>query len=347
MEGRRRASWGRGGRPPGRAGRRPSQPPPTARREGREDRHAVAEEARRAGRPARAPPARPRRRSRTRATSAAVTTTQTTRAYCMKATMRGSAPNSSAMATMAEAPPGEEPQAAEEPGRDPKRPRSQATTAPATMVDSDDEQHGRPVAQHGGDDVGRDRARDQAADDALREQEGRPRHPDGRAAGAEQRCRRASARAGGRPGRGRARGAPDEDERRPARPRPLRDRAACVHGSRASAVLVAAPIRLWPAIPVRSPRMFPKPRPSLAPNTAAFESLPLVKPTGFREYDARWWFGHPGSDKPPELNLMGVQALGMGLGTLLGRMGVRAGDRHRARFPRLFVGHQVRADRRA
>src|SRR6476660_2570501 len=68
--------------------------------------------------------------------------------------------------------------------------------------------------------------------------------------------------------------------------------------------------------------MFPKPLPAIAPNTAAFESLPLVKPTGFREYDARWWFGHPASDKPPELNLMGVQALGMGLGTLLGELGV-------------------------
>jgi len=31
-----------------------------------------------------------------------------------------------------------------------------------------------------------------------------------------------------------------------------------------------------------------------------------------REYDARWWFGHPGSDKEPELNLMGVQAIGVG-----------------------------------
>jgi phosphomannomutase/phosphoglucomutase len=39
-----------------------------------------------------------------------------------------------------------------------------------------------------------------------------------------------------------------------------------------------------------------------------------VKPTGFREYDARWLFGK-------ELNLMGVQALGMGIGTLLGEMG--------------------------
>jgi phosphomannomutase/phosphoglucomutase len=69
--------------------------------------------------------------------------------------------------------------------------------------------------------------------------------------------------------------------------------------------------------------MYPKPRSSLTPNTYEFESFPLVKPTGFREYDARWWFGHPGSPKAPELNLMGVQALGMGLGTLIGRMGVK------------------------
>lgn len=68
---------------------------------------------------------------------------------------------------------------------------------------------------------------------------------------------------------------------------------------------------------------FPKPLSDIAPNTLAFETLPLVKPTGFREYDARWWFGHPGSDKPPELNLMGVQALGLGLGTLIGRLGVK------------------------
>jgi phosphomannomutase/phosphoglucomutase len=59
----------------------------------------------------------------------------------------------------------------------------------------------------------------------------------------------------------------------------------------------------------------------MAANSAAFESTPLVKPTGFREYDARWWFGHMGSDKAPELNLMGVQALGMGFGTLLGQLG--------------------------
>ena len=36
--------------------------------------------------------------------------------------------------------------------------------------------------------------------------------------------------------------------------------------------------------------MFPKPRPALTANTFEFESCPLVKPTGFREYDARWLF---------------------------------------------------------
>ena len=56
--------------------------------------------------------------------------------------------------------------------------------------------------------------------------------------------------------------------------------------------------------------MLPAPRASLSANTAEFENTPLVKPTGFREYDARWWFGIPGAEKPPELNLLGVQALG-------------------------------------
>ena len=41
--------------------------------------------------------------------------------------------------------------------------------------------------------------------------------------------------------------------------------------------------------------MLPKPSTDLTPNTLAFEMMPLVKPMGFREYDARWWFGHPGS----------------------------------------------------
>ncbi len=72
--------------------------------------------------------------------------------------------------------------------------------------------------------------------------------------------------------------------------------------------------------------MFPKPKPALAPNTYAFESEPLVKPTGFREYDARWLLGS-------EINLMGVEALGMGLGTLFGQLGVR---------PEVVIGHDFR-----
>jgi phosphomannomutase/phosphoglucomutase len=59
--------------------------------------------------------------------------------------------------------------------------------------------------------------------------------------------------------------------------------------------------------------MFPKPKPSLKPNTYAYESEPMVKATGFREYDARWLFGS-------EINLMGVEALGLGLGTLMANL---------------------------
>src|SRR6476469_8584090 len=62
--------------------------------------------------------------------------------------------------------------------------------------------------------------------------------------------------------------------------------------------------------------MFPTPKSALKPNTYEYESSPLVKPTGFREYDARWLL-------EKEINLMGVQALGMGLGTLIGEMGVK------------------------
>jgi phosphomannomutase/phosphoglucomutase len=60
--------------------------------------------------------------------------------------------------------------------------------------------------------------------------------------------------------------------------------------------------------------MFPKPQAALSPNTYAYESEPMVKATGFREYDARWLFGK-------EINLMGVQALGMGLGVLIKELG--------------------------
>src|ERR1700732_2522460 len=73
--------------------------------------------------------------------------------------------------------------------------------------------------------------------------------------------------------------------------------------------------------------MFPVPKPALSPNTYAYESEPLVKATGFREYDARWLFER-------EINLMGVQALGMGLGTLIRQMEVR---------PEIVTGHDFRS----
>ncbi|MCC6734884.1 MAG: phosphomannomutase/phosphoglucomutase [Bauldia sp.] len=80
--------------------------------------------------------------------------------------------------------------------------------------------------------------------------------------------------------------------------------------------------------------MFPKPVTGIRPNSFAFETQPLVKPTGFREYDARWWFGTPDSTIAPELNLMGVQALGRGIGTLIHERGVR---------PDIVVGHDFRS----
>jgi len=73
--------------------------------------------------------------------------------------------------------------------------------------------------------------------------------------------------------------------------------------------------------------MYPTPQPKLVPNTFDYESSPMVKPTGFREYDARWLF-------EKEINLMGVQALGLGLATLLHDMGVK---------PEIVVGHDFRS----
>ncbi len=80
--------------------------------------------------------------------------------------------------------------------------------------------------------------------------------------------------------------------------------------------------------------MFVKPVAHAVPNTFEFETQALVKPTGFREYDARWWFGHPSSAKEPELNLIGAQALGMGIGTLIRRLGIG---------PDIVTGHDFRS----
>ena len=72
--------------------------------------------------------------------------------------------------------------------------------------------------------------------------------------------------------------------------------------------------------------MFAKPRSDLVPNTLAYENEPLVKATGFREYDARWLFG-------PEINLLGIQALGLGLGTYIQSLG----------HAKIVVGHDYRS----
>ena len=70
-----------------------------------------------------------------------------------------------------------------------------------------------------------------------------------------------------------------------------------------------------------------KPRPGLVPNTADYENHALVKPTGFREYDARWIL-------EKEINLLGIQALGLALGTYAHEVGVK---------PRIVVGHDFRS----
>lgn len=73
--------------------------------------------------------------------------------------------------------------------------------------------------------------------------------------------------------------------------------------------------------------MLPPPRSDLKPNTADFERFPLVKPTGFREYDARWLF-------PQEINLLGLTAVGLGMATLFAEHGVKK---------RIVTGHDYRA----
>lgn len=73
--------------------------------------------------------------------------------------------------------------------------------------------------------------------------------------------------------------------------------------------------------------MFGRPQPGLEPNTPAFENEPLIAETGFREYDARWLY-------PQEINLIGMQALGLALGTFFHECGVQ---------PKVVVGHDFRS----
>ncbi|MEX0304245.1 MAG: phosphomannomutase/phosphoglucomutase, partial [Leisingera sp.] len=58
-----------------------------------------------------------------------------------------------------------------------------------------------------------------------------------------------------------------------------------------------------------------KPLSEVTPNTWSFLRDAMIKPTGFREYDARWKY-------PEEINLPGMTALGLGLGTQMRKRGI-------------------------
>ena len=76
--------------------------------------------------------------------------------------------------------------------------------------------------------------------------------------------------------------------------------------------------------------MFPPPKDQIDITAPELETTPLVKPTGFREYDARWLF-------PQEINLMGIQALGFGLGNVLQEL------LDTGKTPAIVVGHDYRS----
>lgn len=69
-----------------------------------------------------------------------------------------------------------------------------------------------------------------------------------------------------------------------------------------------------------------KPLNTVAQNTWAFLRDPMIAPTGFREYDARWKY-------PDDINLPGITALGLGLGTQMHRRGIK---------PEIAVGNDYR-----
>lgn len=69
------------------------------------------------------------------------------------------------------------------------------------------------------------------------------------------------------------------------------------------------------------------PRSDIRPNTYEYETEALVTSNGFREYDARWLFGK-------EINLLGVEELGLGLGTYFHERGVE---------PKVAIGHDYRS----
>ncbi len=69
-----------------------------------------------------------------------------------------------------------------------------------------------------------------------------------------------------------------------------------------------------------------KPATTVTPNTWAFLRDAMITPTGFREYDARWRY-------PEEINLAGITALGLGLGTQMHKRGIK---------PEIAVGNDYR-----
>lgn len=69
-----------------------------------------------------------------------------------------------------------------------------------------------------------------------------------------------------------------------------------------------------------------KPSPTVTPNSWSFLRDPMIAPTGFREYDARWKY-------PEEINLPGMTALGLGLGTQMRQRGIA---------PHIAVGNDYR-----
>lgn len=58
-----------------------------------------------------------------------------------------------------------------------------------------------------------------------------------------------------------------------------------------------------------------KPSQTVSQNTWEFLRDPMITPTGFREYDARWKY-------PDDINLVGITALGLGLGTQMHERGI-------------------------
>lgn len=69
-----------------------------------------------------------------------------------------------------------------------------------------------------------------------------------------------------------------------------------------------------------------KPLSTVTPNTWEFLRDAMIAPTGFREYDARWQY-------PEAINLPGITALGLGLGTQIQRRGIK---------PEIAVGNDYR-----